>query len=317
MTWLITGGAGYIGSHVVDIAKKRDFNIVVVDNLSHGKSNRIPANVPFLNTSIDDAAMHEFMLLHNVTGIVHLAALKNVGESEQIPDAYWDSNVVQLEKFLKVAIEAGVQHFVFSSSAAVYGQPDSDFITEQMPTVPINTYGKTKLAGERLLDKVTDMSRISLRYFNVAGASSRELADSELQNLIPIAIDKIEKDETVHIFGDTYPTKDGTCIRDYVHVQDIAEAHIAAMELVVKEKVENERVNLGTGSGASVFEVLRAIEAASGLTFKEVVDLPRTSDPARLVASPLFAKARLGWEASKSLAEIVQDAWRFRNPSHR
>jgi UDP-glucose 4-epimerase len=312
MTWLITGGAGYIGAHVVELALMRNFKIAIVDDLSTGSTKRIPENVPFLNASVSDDAVKDFMEEHKISGIVHLAALKNVGESELMPQRYWQTNVTQFERFLGVSRSLGVRHFVFSSSAAVYGQPDVDSISEDTPAMPINNYGKTKLEGEHVLDKFADLSRISLRYFNVAGASSRKLADTQLQNLIPIAIDKIEKGLTMQVYGDTFPTPDGTCIRDYIHVIDIAEAHIQAMGLVSREHVENERINLGTGYGRSVREVITALEEVSGLSLKQVVNPPRSGDPARLVSNPEYAKTRLTWEAKKTFSEIIGDSWIFR-----
>jgi UDP-glucose 4-epimerase len=220
--------------------------------------------------------------------------------------------VAQLERLLEVSKSAQVKHFVFSSSAVVYGQPDVQVITEDTPANPINTYGKTKLEGELLLDKFPEMSIISLRYFNVAGASSQTLADTELQNLIPISIDKIEKDLAVHIYGDTFPTPDGTCVRDYIHNLDIAETHFHAMELVRSEYVSNERINLGTGLGKSVKQVLSEIELVSGLSLKQKVDTPWAGDPAKLVASSKYAKLRLGWTVRRTFAEIIRDSWQCR-----
>lgn len=307
MTWLITGGAGYIGSHVVHAARQSGYEVVVVDNLSNGNAQRLPSNIPLLRANIGDESVRSFMQQHKVEGIVHLAAMKSIGESHTIPIQYWNSNVSQMIQFLDFAQQCSVSKFVFSSSAAVYGQPNVELISESQSLNPINNYGRTKVAGELLLDSIAEsygLSSVSLRYFNVAGALNSELRDTQLQNLIPIVVDKLRRNLPIEIFGSDFPTQDGTCVRDYVHVVDIAEAHVSAMKYVSSSARSNERFNLGTGSGTSVLEVVSAVAATFGgaptLEHRE----RRVGDPARLVAEVSSAAEKLGWKAKYGIQQI-------------
>ena len=311
MTWLITGGAGYIGSHVVHAAQQSGYELVVVDNLSNGNAQRLPSNIPLLRANIGDESVRSFMQQHKVDGIVHLAAMKSVGESHTIPIQYWNSNVSQMIQFLEFAQQCSVSKFVFSSSAAVYGQPNVDMISESQSLSPINNYGRTKVAGELLLDSIAEsywLSSVSLRYFNVAGALNSELRDTQLQNLIPIVVDKLRRNLPIDIFGSDFPTQDGTCVRDYVHVVDIAEAHVSAMKYVSSSARSNEKFNLGTGSGTSVLEVVSAVAAAFGgaptLEYRE----GRVGDPARLVAEVSSAAEKLGWKAKYGIQQIAKSS---------
>jgi UDP-glucose 4-epimerase len=246
---------------------------------------------------------------------VHLAAKKRVGESVERPDYYWQENVVGLQNLLEAVKRHGVQNFVFSSSAAVYGQPDvphGTLITEKTPCSPINPYGATKLEGEVLSKEMAesdDMKVAALRYFNVAGAGRPDLGDQYICNLVPIVFDALERGEQPIVFGNDYKTPDGSCIRDYVHVQDLAEAHIAAIDFVEKSDPGFTAINVGTGVGASVYEVLEMIHDVTGISTNPIIGQRREGDPPALVADVAKIKQVLGWTSSRDLREIVSSAW--------
>lgn len=316
MNWLITGGAGYIGAHVVESTVASGRNVEVIDDLSTGISSRISQRVPLTQISLQnfDAVNHVFEN-REISGVLHLAAKKRVGESVERPDYYWQENVGGIQNLLSAMQSHGVKNFVYSSSAAVYGQPDiplGALITEETPCVPINPYGATKLEGEvlsRALAESDGLKVIALRYFNVAGAGRPELGDQYIFNLVPIVFDALERGEQPAVFGDDYSTPDGSCIRDYVHVQDLADAHIAAMEFVEKSDAGFTAINIGTGSGASVFEVLAMIQDVTGISVDPIIGQHREGDPAALVADVSLAKEVLGWESSRDLRDIVTSAW--------
>lgn len=231
MTWLITGGAGYIGAHVARSMAAAGERVVVLDDLSTGVADRLPAEIPLVRGSLLDRGLVDRTLAgHGITGVVHLAAKKQVGESVEQPLMYYRENVHGLTVLLEAVVAARVRRFLFSSSAAVYGVPDVELITERTPAVPINPYGETKLAGEWLVRATGRSHSIAtgcLRYFNVAGAGRPDLADTGVFNIIPMFFDRISRGEAPRIFGADYPTPDGTCVRDYIHVADLAEAHLA------------------------------------------------------------------------------------------
>jgi UDP-glucose 4-epimerase len=316
VTWLITGGAGYIGAHVVEstIASGRD--VVVLDDLSTGIASRLKPGIPLVQTSLQNASdLDRIFNDAEITGVLHLAAKKQVGESVERPDYYWQENVVGLQNLLGAIKRHDVQNFVFSSSAAVYGQPDVPFgtlINEDIECNPINPYGATKLEGEilsRALAESDGLKVAALRYFNVAGAGRPELGDQYIFNLVPIVFDALDRGEQPMVFGDDYNTPDGSCIRDYVHVQDMAEAHVAAMDFVEKSDPGFTAINIGTGIGASVFEVLNVIEDVTGIKISPIHVDRRAGDPAALVADVSFAKDLLGWQSSRDLRDIVTSAW--------
>lgn len=232
MSWLITGGAGFIGSHVVKAMTDAGEPVVVLDDLSTGRAERLPDGVVLeVGTVLDGDTVERVLREHGITGIVHIAGKKQVGESVDRPLYYYRENVEGMRVLLDAAVAAGVGRFLFSSSAAVYGMPDVDLVTEKTPCAPINPYGETKLAGEWLVGAVGarhGMATASLRYFNVAGAATPELGDDGVYNLVPMVFERLEAGEAPRIFGDDYPTPDGTCVRDYIHVEDIAAAHVAA-----------------------------------------------------------------------------------------
>ena len=316
MTWLITGGAGYIGAHVVFETLRSGRSAVVLDDLSTGIKERVPDSVPLeVITLTDKAAVNNLFDRYSFSGVLHLAAKKQVGESVERPDYYWEQNVDGLQNLVDAMVASEVKNFVFSSSAAVYGQPELgplDLITENTKCTPINPYGLTKLEGENIADKLVanhGFKVAALRYFNVAGAGKPELGDQFALNLIPIVFEALENGKQPHVFGDDYPTPDGSCIRDYVHVQDLAVAHVAAMTYVETSDPVFSPINIGTGIGASVFEVLAMIEKVSGIQIEAVRAPRRSGDPAALVADVTLAKELLKWKSNKGLETMISSAW--------
>ncbi|ORT61798.1 UDP-glucose 4-epimerase GalE [Streptomyces sp. CB03238] len=314
MTWLITGGAGFIGSHVVKAMAEGGERIVVLDDLSTGRAERLPAGVPLeVGTVLDRDVVDRVLREHAVTGIVHIAGKKQVAESVAKPLHYYRENVEGLRTLLEGAVEAGVSRFLFSSSAAVYGMPDVDLVTEATPCAPINPYGETKLAGEWLVTatgRTYKMATASLRYFNVAGAATPELGDDGVFNLVPMVFERLTADEQPRIFGDDYPTPDGTCIRDYIHVEDIASAHVAAARRLAADPDASLVLNIGRGEGVSVTEMVDIIQDVTGRTdIEPLVTDRRPGDPARVVASADRIADELGWTARYGVREMVESAW--------
>ncbi|MGW0705466.1 UDP-glucose 4-epimerase GalE [Streptomyces sp. NPDC002643] len=314
MTWLITGGAGYIGAHVAKVMTDAGERVVALDDLSTGVRGRLPEGIPLIRGSASDGALLKHVLgEHAVTGVVHLAARKQVGESVAQPTRYYQENVGGLAALLDAAAGAGVERFVFSSSAAVYGNPDVDLITEDTPCAPMSPYGETKLAGEwlvRAAGRAHGISTVCLRYFNVAGAAEPALADTGVFNVIPMVFDRLTRDEAPRIFGDDYPTPDGTCVRDYIHVADLAEAHLAAARHLVADSTTGDlTVNIGRGEGVSVRELVTLIGEVTGDGRPAVVDARRPGDSPRAVASAALAERELGWTARRGVREMVESAW--------
>jgi UDP-glucose 4-epimerase len=314
MTWLITGGAGYIGSHVVREMTQAGERVVVLDDLSSGRAARLPADVPLVHGDVlDRDLLDRVMREHGVAGVVHIAARKQVGESVERPLEYYGANVEGLRVVLAAAAAAGVGRFLFSSSAAVYGMTDVDLVTEDTPCAPMSPYGETKLAGEWLVQaagRAHGMATACLRYFNVAGAAVPELADTGVFNLIPMVFDRLTTGEAPVIFGDDYPTPDGTCERDYVHVEDIASAHLAAARRLAADAETRLVLNVGRGEGASVAEMCAIILDVTGRDGVTPAIAPRRAgDPARVVASAELAMKELGWSARYGVREMVESAW--------
>jgi len=428
MAWLITGGAGYIGAHVVHDMVASGREVVVLDDLSTGRADRLPPGVPLVKGDVGNRrAVRRALTEHPITGVMHFAARKQVGESVERPLYYWSQNVGGLQVLLEEMVEAGKTQMVFSSSAAVYGQPDlspgapgvsrAGRITESGPCAPMSPYGATKLAGEHMVSATAHAHRwhaISLRYFNVAGAASPELGDPAALNLIPMVLEALEEGRRPKVFGDDYPTEDGTCIRDYIHVADLSAAHVAAARVVeishqadvlraagdrvqeaalraeeaaailpgasaaveaaahvpavaiermpaaaraielaaqripgviratsgtsgvrgqagelaaelaaqlgsivtrvagvddVPRLKDHVAINIGTGTGYSVFEVITALRSSMGDEFAVDVVSRRPGDPPALVAEPELAGALLGWHARRSLDDITDSAW--------
>ncbi|MEU1159310.1 UDP-glucose 4-epimerase GalE [Streptomyces sp. NPDC090075] len=313
MTWLITGGAGYIGAHVVRAMTEAGERTVVYDDLSTGIAERVPEDVPLVTGStLDGERVAHALAEHEVTGVVHLAAKKQVGESVDRPLHYYHENVEGLRVLLEAVTEARVPSFVFSSSAAVYGMPDVDLVTEETPCVPMSPYGETKLAGEwlvRATGRATGLSTASLRYFNVAGAASPELADVGVYNLIPMVFEKLTENAPPRVFGDDYPTPDGTCVRDYIHVVDLAEAHVAAARALQAGPGRELTLNIGRGEGVSVREMIDRINTVTGYDRAPTVTPRRPGDPARVVASADRITTELGWKAKHDVHDMITSAW--------
>lgn len=315
MSYLITGGAGYIGSHVVRALRQAGERVVVLDDLTTGVAARIPDGVPLvvgstLNRALLDAAIAE----HGVTDVVHLAAKKQVGESVEMPLLYYRENVHGLQTLLEAMAAGGVGRLVFSSSAAVYGMPDVELVTEDTPCAPINPYGETKLVGEwmaRAVGKAHGISTACLRYFNVAGAAAPELADTGVFNIVPMVFERLTAGAAPRIFGDDYDTPDGTCIRDYIHVADLADAHVAAArKLAGPGPVRDLTLNIGRGEGVSVRELIRLIAEVTGYEGVAPEVTPRRpGDPARVVAAADRIAAELGWKARHDVRDMVTSAW--------
>ncbi len=315
MTWLITGGAGYIGAHVARAMADAGERVVTLDNLSAGNPARLPADVPLVHgSSLDGDLLKRVFAEHEVTGVVHLAARKQVAESVAQPTRYYRENVGGLATLLDAVAGAGIERFVFSSSAAVYGDPGVDLITEDTPCAPVNPYGETKLTGEwlvRAAGAAHGIATVCLRYFNVAGAAAPELADTGVFNIVPMVFDRLTRDEAPRIFGDDYPTPDGTCIRDYIHVADLAEAHLAAARRLADGDARGDlTVNIGRGEGVSVRELVTVIGEVTGDRRPAVVEGRRPGDAPRAVASAERAAVELGWTARRGVREMVESAWR-------
>ncbi|MEU2716744.1 UDP-glucose 4-epimerase GalE [Streptomyces sp. NPDC007205] len=313
MTWLITGGAGYIGAHVVRAMTEAGERTVVYDDLSSGVAERVPAQVPLVRGSTLDAdRVARTLAEHEISGVVHLAAKKQVGESVERPLHYYRENVEGLRVLLEAVTAAEIPSFVFSSSAAVYGMPDVDVVTEETPCRPMSPYGETKLACEwlvRAAGRASGMSTASLRYFNVAGAAGPELADTGVFNLIPMVFEKLTEGAAPRIFGDDYPTPDGTCVRDYIHVVDLAEAHVTVARALASSPGTDLTLNIGRGEGVSVREMIDRINAVTGYDRPPTVTARRPGDPARVVASATRIATELGWQAKYDVQDMITSAW--------
>ncbi|MFB7370473.1 UDP-glucose 4-epimerase GalE [Streptomyces sp. NPDC056222] len=317
MTFLITGGAGYIGSHVVRAMTQAGERVVVLDDLSTGYAERLPEGVPLVvGSTLDREVLDRTIAEHGVTGVVHLAAKKQVGESVEQPLHYYRENVQGLTVLLEAVAAAGVRNFLFSSSAAVYGMPDVDLVTEDTPCLPMSPYGETKLAGEwvvRAAGKAHGISTACLRYFNVAGAATPELADTGVFNLVPMVFERLDADEAPRIFGDDYDTADGTCVRDYIHVEDLADAHLVAARKLAEWAAAGEprdlTVNIGRGEGVSVREMIDLINEITGHSVAPAVTPRRPGDPARVVAAADRIATELGWKARHDVRDMISSAW--------
>jgi UDP-glucose 4-epimerase len=313
MKLLLTGGAGYIGAHVATLAEREGHSVTIVDDLSTGIARRIASPLVDIDLAAADS-VEKLSTLMGETGfdaVIHLAARKQVGQSVEMPEQYFLENIGGLANLLLAMREQDVKKLVFSSSAATYGMPSLDLVDEDYPGVPINPYGQTKLVGEWMVKNAATwgLRGVNLRYFNVAGSESKKLADTAELNLIPIAIAQLKRGERPIVFGTDYPTPDGSCIRDYVHVEDLAKAHLMAVSYLDRPVQEFATFNVGTGQGASVLEVLEELRQASGIEFEEVLADRRPGDPPRLVANTNRIEKMLGFKASFGLKEIVKSAW--------
>ena len=318
MTVLVTGGLGYIGSHIVRTLQSAGDAVVIVDDGSNGIGRRL-ADTPVISLDLADPSstdiLAQAMRELDIASVIHLAAKKQVAESVERPLWYYSQNLGSLETVIGAMVEADVQELIFSSSAAVYGIPAGRLVKETAPVHPLNPYGRTKLAGEWLCADAAvahGLTVISLRYFNVAGAGWLDLADRGASNLIPMVFDRIVEGLAPIIFGDDYPTVDGTCIRDFVHVSDIAEAHVAALRALRGRPSGHASYNIGSGKGTSVLEVVELIADVSGLWLGTEVRSRRAGDPPVVVADVERAARELGWSSRLGVAEAVRSAWSAR-----
>ncbi|MEU6110897.1 UDP-glucose 4-epimerase GalE [Streptomyces albidoflavus] len=310
--YLVTGGAGYVGSVVAQHLLEAGHQVVVLDDLSTGFREGVPAGAEFIEGRIQDAAR---WLDSSYDGVLHFAAFSQVGESVVDPEKYWVNNVGGTTALLAAMREAGVRRLVFSSTAATYGEPVSVPLTETDPTAPTSPYGASKLAVDHMISgecHAHGLAAASLRYFNVAGAygGCGERHDPE-SHLIPLVLQVAQgRREAISVYGEDYPTPDGTCVRDYIHVADLAEAHLLALDAVTSG--DHLVCNLGNGNGFSVREVIETVRKVTGHPVPEVAAARRAGDPAVLVASADTARTRLGWTPTRpGLDRIVQDAWDF------
>jgi UDP-glucose 4-epimerase len=315
MSILVTGGAGYIGSHTVRALRDRGRDVVVLDDLSKGHAAAV-LDAPLVVGRIQDiAAVTDTITANGITALVHFAALKSVGQSVVDPGRYFDENVGGTAGLLRAAVDAGVRHVVFSSSAAVYGTPEHVPIREDHPLHPESPYGETKALVERMLpwiEQANGTTSISLRYFNAAGAASDGAIGEDYSvttNLVPLVMKAaLGRSGPLSVFGSDYPTRDGTCVRDYVHVEDLAEAHVLALEHLEQGGASGP-VNLGTGIGSTVLEVVDAARRASGVDIPFELVPRRPGDPVELVADGARAQDLLGWKPVRELDDIVASAW--------
>ena len=328
-TILVTGGCGYIGAHTIVDLIENGFNVISVDNLSRSSENSLAGiekitgkKVKNYNIDLTNAQAAESIFTENpnITGVIHFAAYKAVGESVEMPLAYYENNIFSLVNLLKLAVKYNAMHFIFSSSCTVYGNPDSIPVTEQTPLQPAaSPYGATKQMGESIIKDtafVAPLSTILLRYFNPVGAHPStaigELPIGRPQNLVPaITQTAIGKLATMQVYGDDYDTRDGSCIRDYIHVCDIARAHTLALQYSIKNNQPKscEIFNLGTGNGITVLEAIKAFEKVSGLAFNYQIGPRRAGDIVAIYANNDYAVKKLGWEIKYSLEDMMRTAW--------
>ena len=315
-TWLITGGAGYIGTHIADLFIADGKDVVLLDSLYQGLASRVEylrkkhnQDIPLEVVDIRDyTAIENILSNQSFTGIVHTAALKAVGESVEKPDEYKEVNFTATTELLKLAQKHGIKKFLFSSTAAVYGSPDTmEPCKENGPLAPISPYGSTKLDAESKVSEFINTpgnSGTSLRFFNVVGSAAQELLDNSVENLVPIVLGKLRNDEAPVIYGTDYPTQDGTCVRDYVDVRDIAAAHLVAANAT---SVIPPIINVGTGRGASVREIIKLVLDATNKSDTAVIEDPRRAgDPAFLCANVDLAAKEMGFKSKYTLEESIR-----------
>ncbi|RFA12506.1 UDP-glucose 4-epimerase GalE [Subtercola boreus] len=318
MTWLVTGGAGYIGSHVARAFLAAGIDVVVIDDLSSGQAGFVPDGVALEQGSLVDRAFVDEVFArwasseHPLTGVVHLAGYKYAGVSVQRPLHTYTQNVTATVNLLEAMHATGVPSIVFSSSAAVYGNTPAEFVTEETATSPESPYGETKLIGEWLIADqavATGLRHTALRYFNVVGSATPEVSDTSPHNLFPLVFRALQAGKTPKIFGDQYPTPDGTCVRDYVHVADVAAAHVEAARKLDAGVPLDAAYNLGSGSGVSVREIMTSMAAVTGIPFDPEVLPARPGDPARIVASGERAARDVGWMPGHTLTDMIASGW--------
>ena len=317
MRVLVIGGAGYIGSHTVRLLNQTEHEVWVYDNLSIGHRASVPAEQLIVGELADTKLLEQTLRDKNIDAVMHFAAFTEVGESMLAPAKYYQNNVIATLGLFESMRRMGVHRFVFSSTTATYGQPERIPIAEDTPQIPINPYGFTKLVVERALKdyaRAYGFAGAALRYFNAAGAASDGSIGEDHKpesHLIPLVLQvALGQRERIHVFGDDYPTPDGTCIRDYVHVEDLAAAHLAALKRLEEGKVIE--VNLGSGVGYSVMQVINACRKVSGQSIPVVNSPRRAGDPAKLIADSALAKTLLDWQPKyTTIEQIVETAWNW------
>ena len=316
---LVTGGAGYIGSHTVRLLLKQGHDVTVVDNLSKGYRHNVPPGLLHELDLSDTAALIGLMKTKQCDAVIHFAAFISVGESMREPARYFINNVSGSLSLLDAMVQTGVKHIVFSSTAAVYGNPHTSPILETFPIQAVNAYGESKVMVETLLrwfDQIHQLTSVCLRYFNASGADPEAALGEEHSpetHLVPLVLRAVETRQPITVFGDDYATPDGTCIRDYIHVYDLAQAHILAVEYLLNGGA-SDQFNVGTGAGSSVMEMVRTVEEVTGRKVPYVVGPRREGDPPSLVASSQKLRDRLGWSPQYAdLRTIVAHAWNFAN----
>jgi UDP-glucose 4-epimerase len=321
MNIMVTGGAGYIGSHTVRVLKSAGYGVVVYDNFSRGHLEAVEGFKVVEGGTADTGLLKKVLKEQKIDAVMHFAAHSQVGESVEKPALYYENNVIGGLKLLEVVMDAGIKHFIFSSSAAVYGEPESVPISEDHPLQPANPYGETKAIIEKALeyyDQAYGLKSVSLRYFNAAGAAIEgglgEDHDPET-HLIPLVLRAVlYQNKPLTIFGDDYPTADGTAVRDYIHVDDLAQAHLLALEALLagSGKPFSLVYNLGNGNGFSVMEVINNAEKVTGKKVPYKIGPRREGDPAVLVASAEKAKVELNWQPRyTSLEKLIETAWHW------
>ena len=314
MTWLVTGGAGYIGSHVVRAFAAENIPAVVVDDLSSGHRVFVDPGVPFYLGNVGEPEVLERVFTeHEIAGVVHLAGFKYAGVSVTRPLHTYTQNVTAMITLLYAMAGHGVDRFVFSSSAAVFGTPDTGVVTEANPTRPESPYGESKLIGEWLLADqaraIEGFQHTSLRYFNVVGSGYPDLRDTSPHNLFPLIFEQLVAGRIPYINGDDYPTPDGTCVRDYVHVSDLALSHVAAAKALTAGRGLAPVYDLGSGTGLSVRQIMDAAARVTGIAFTPEIRPRRPGDPAQIVATGELAARDLEWQMRHSVDDMVASAW--------
>ena len=313
---LVIGGAGYIGSHVVKALLREDFQVTVYDNLSTGQTCNLFQNAEFIEGDILDEPHLEKVMRKGFSAVIHLAAKKAVGESMENPQLYSQNNICGSINIFNAMLNSGVKNVVFSSTSAVYGMPQYLPLNEQHPLNPMSFYGYTKMAIEQVMDwysRIKDFHYIALRYFNAVGyAADGSIRGKEKnpQNLLPLVMEVATgKREILHVFGNDYDTPDGTCVRDYIHVEDLAAAHVLAIKKLLKDG-DSQIINLGTEKGTSVLEIIQAVERVIGKKINYDFATRRAGDPANVVAKSVKAAEVLGWKAQYTdIDEIVKTVW--------
>lgn len=326
---LVTGGSGYIGSHTVVALAKAGFTPIIVDNFTNSRPDVLPRLQEMIGRPLthyevdcsDTDRLYEIMRTENIEGLIHFAALKAVGESVEVPLHYYRNNVSNFIGVAEVALSCGVNHIVFSSTAAVYGQPDTEMVTEETPCAPESPYGWSKRIDEIVLrDACTashELKGVALRYFNVVGsdesATIGESSKTKPQNILPIIVEVVAgKRESLIVYGNDYSTPDGTCLRDYIHVTDLAEAHIAALRKLASQRQGSFDVyNISTGAPTSVLGLIKTFERVNNVTIPYSIGPRRAGDPMAYYAAADKARHELGWVSHKTIEDACRDAWRW------